>query len=534
MKKKFLTMLAAVTAFATLALGTLTVSAEGRPVTIKSCEIQGDQVVVQVSASSVPGGDGTYYLYANEVYQDGATGKVVATAKAGKSATFTFPLNKNTADSNLSRKFLVATKSGGGNVQVSDEHYITNPEAAAPVAATRIPAGIKGLLPDGMIANSTDLKDLGIQQVVANMHMSDICGETTNAAFPTIPFVYDGAEYHFNGFMMQSFANLIKFYNAQGISVTMTLINDKAPHTADLLHPLARDGHVSPGYAFNTVEAGGTAHLKAIAAFLGIYFNGASGNGQIDNWVVGNEVNARTEWYYTSSTDLDFNVNAYCKAFRIFYNGIKSENGSARIYNSIDQEWGRLSNPGCLLARAYLDRFNFYMRREGNIDWGLSFHPYNSPLFDPYGWIGQTIWVKNDVTTPYITMQNLNILTTYMQQPEFLSPSGAVRSISLSEIGFTSSFGQDLQDASIVFGYLKAKNNPYIDSFMLFRLNDHPHEMLSNIAQGLRNVDGTKKSSYDFYRAMGTKEEAAYAAKASAIMGRDVYELVKSGAVLTH
>ncbi|MBQ9512310.1 MAG: hypothetical protein IJR58_03880 [Lachnospiraceae bacterium] len=533
MKKRFLTLLAAMTAFATLTFGALTVNAAGRPVTIKSCEIQGDQVVVTVSASSVPGGDGNFYLYANEVYQDGATGKVVATAKAGKSATFTFPLNKNTADSNLSRKFLVATKSGGGSVQVSDEHYITNPEASSAVSAARIPAGIKGLLPDGQIANSTDLKDLGIQQVVANMHMSDIVGETTNPAFPTIVYPYDGVEYRFNGFMMQSYANLMKFYNGQGIAVTMTLINDKAAHTADLLHPLARDAHVSPGYAFNTVEPAGTAHLKAIAAFLGQYFNGATGHGQIDNWVVGNEVNARTEWYYTSSTDLDYNVNAYVKAFRIFYNGIKSENASARIYNSIDQEWGRLSNPGCLLAKGYLDRFNYYMRREGNIDWGLSFHPYNSPLFDPYGWMGQKVWVRNDVTTPYITMQNINILTDYMQKPEFLNPAGAVRSISLSEIGFTSSFGQDLQDASIVFGYLKAKNNPYIDSFMLFRLNDHPHEMLSNIAQGLRTVDGSKKSSYDFYRAMGTPEEAAYAARASAIMGQDVYALVKSGAVLT-
>ena len=525
--------MACVTAFATLSFGVLTANAAGRPVTIKSCVIQGDQVVVEVSASSVPKGDGNFYLYADEVYQDGTAGKVIATAKAGKTATFTFPLNKNTADSNLSRKFLVAVKSGAGATQVSDEHYITNPEAAAPVSATRIPAGIKGLLPDGMIANTTDLKDLGIQQVVANMHMSDIVGETTNAAFPTIPYVYDGVEYHFNGFIMQSFANLIKFYNGQGISVTMTLINDKAAHTADLIHPLARDAHVCPGYAFNTVDAAGTAHLKAIAAFLGQFFNGATGHGQIDNWVVGNEVNARTEWYYTASTDLDFNVNAYVKAFRIFYNGIKSENGSARIYNSIDQEWGRLSNPGCLLARSYLDRFNYYMSREGNIDWGLSFHPYNSPLFDPYGWMGQKVWVRNDVTTPYITMQNLNILTTYMQQPAFLNPAGAVRSISLSEIGFTSSFGQDLQNASIVFGYLKAVNNPYIDSFMLFRLNDHPHEMLSNIAQGLRNVDGTKKPAYDFYAAMGTPQEAAYAARASAIIGQDVYALVKSGAVLT-
>ena len=54
--------------------------AAGRPVAINSCTIQGGDIVVNVSASSVPGSDdGKYYLYSDEVYQDGPIGKVVAT-----------------------------------------------------------------------------------------------------------------------------------------------------------------------------------------------------------------------------------------------------------------------------------------------------------------------------------------------------------------------------------------------------------------------------------------------------------------------
>ena len=56
--------------------------------------------------------DGKYYLYADEVYQDGPTGSIVATVETGRSVTASFPLSHNTADSNLSRKFLVAVKSG--------------------------------------------------------------------------------------------------------------------------------------------------------------------------------------------------------------------------------------------------------------------------------------------------------------------------------------------------------------------------------------------------------------------------------------
>ena len=81
------------------------VEAAGRAVSIDSCTISGDSVVVNVSTSNVPGSDdGKYYLYADEVYQDGVTGEVVATTEKGKSATFKFDLALGTKESNLSKK----------------------------------------------------------------------------------------------------------------------------------------------------------------------------------------------------------------------------------------------------------------------------------------------------------------------------------------------------------------------------------------------------------------------------------------------
>lgn len=108
------------------------VEAAGRPVSISSCLIEGSDVVCQLQASRVPASDDSmYYVYADEVHQDGPRGSVVATVAAGKSVSVRFPLNYNTPESNLSRKFLIAVKQGGQMVQVSDEHYITNPEAMA-------------------------------------------------------------------------------------------------------------------------------------------------------------------------------------------------------------------------------------------------------------------------------------------------------------------------------------------------------------------------------------------------------------------
>ena len=55
------------------------VQAAGRPVSISSCQIAGGNVNCTLTASSVPAGDdGKYYIYADEVFQDGPVGTVVA------------------------------------------------------------------------------------------------------------------------------------------------------------------------------------------------------------------------------------------------------------------------------------------------------------------------------------------------------------------------------------------------------------------------------------------------------------------------
>ena len=506
---------------------TLEARAAGRPVSISSCTISGSDVVCSLSAGSVPASDdGKYYIYADEVYQDGATGQVVAEVAAASSVTASFPLNYNSADSNLSRKFLVAVKRGGQMVQVSDEHYITNPEAIAAHTAPRRDTGIKGILPDLNRCMNGELQDLGIQQIVYNMDMDEICVDASVGG--AIPFSYNGQTYYFNGGRIESFDSMVTTFNKYGIQVTLALLNSgKGPYAQDLIHPDAR-GAECPSYALNVSDAAAVNHLKAVGAFLSQRYAG-----KVDNWIIGNEVNARTSWWYTNSDSLDYNVSLYVKAFRILYNEMKSQNANLRIYNSIDQEWNRKSNPGSFLAKAYLDQFNYYMLREGNIDWGLSYHPYNSPLYDPYAWNGPAVWVQSGLTTPYITMQNIDILINYMHQSKFLNPNGEVRSISLAEVGYTSSFGNDKQEASIVYGYLKARSLPDVDAFMLFRQTDDAHEMESHLAMGLYEVNGSKKPSYDIYKNLGTANEAVAKSRASQIIGMDIDRMISENIVWT-
>ena len=509
------------------------VQAEGRPVSISSCQISGGNVSCTLTSGSVPSSDdGKYYIYADEVYQDGPVGTVVASVDAGTSVTASFPLNYNTADSNLSRKFLVAVKRGGQMMQVSDEHYITNPGANAAYTTARMNRGIKGILPEVSAIASGELKDLGVQQIVYNIYLDEICAAPGEAG--AIPYTYNGQTYYFNNGRIDHYDQMVKGFNAQGMQVSMVILNKAGgAGSQDLIHPLARDGAECPSYALNVAENGGVQHLKAVCAFLGQRYSGATGNGQIDNWILGNEVNARTSWWYMNSSNLEVNVSAYVKAFRIAYNELKAMNANVMVYNSIDQEWGRKSNPGSFLSKDYLDRFNYYMNREGNIDWGLSFHPYNSPLYDPYAWNGPAVWVKQSVSSPYITMQNIDILINYMHQSSFLNPAGQVRSISLAEIGYTSYFGTEKQEASIAYGYLKAASLPDIDAFMLFRLKDDAHEMESKLNLGITNLDGSHKPAYDIYKNLGTANEGAAKARASEIIGMDIEQMISQNIVWT-
>lgn len=505
--------------------------AANRTVSMDSCFLSGSDVICSLRAASIPqSDDGTYYIYANEVYQDGTAGQIVATVDADTSVSVSFPLHYGTSSSNLSKKFLVAVKSGGQMIQVSNEHYITNPESIAAYTSPRMTAGIKGILPGTMINDGT-LQDLGIQQVAYNINLGDLCSD---ASVPgSILFSYNGTDYYFDQTAVSSYDSVIKYLNALGIQVSLVILNTgEGAYGKQLIHPLSLEGDC-PGYALNVANETGVNCLKAIGAFLGQRYSGTRGYGQVDNWILGNETNARTSWWYSSSASLDLNVNMYAKAFRIFYNELKSNNANARIYNSIDQEWNRKSNPGSFLAKDYLDQFNYYMTREGNIDWGLSYHPYNSPLYDPYAWNGPSMWVKKSISTPYITMQNIDVLIDYMNQPAFLNPAGEVRSISLAEIGYTSSFGTEKQEASVAYGYLKAASLPDVDAFILYRQMDHPHEMASYLALGLEDMEGNPKAAYHIYKNLGTENEAAAKARASEIIGMDIDTMIRENIVWT-
>ena len=488
--------------------------AAGYAVTVKTCLIQGTNVVVLVSASGVPASDdGLYHLYAEDVYGSGVTGTEVASAAAGKNAQFAFALGKNTANSNLYKKFVVAVKKGGALTQVSAAAYITNPEVCATHTTARMNVGKKGILPAATMLDTNDLQTLGIHQCTYNVLVGSLCQSTGG----TIAYQYNGKTYYFSKAIVGQYDSLVPKLNKRGIQMTMVVLNNLTGDPT-LIHPLSRSSVTANYYAFNTAEQAGVEKLEAVASFLAQRYSG-NGHGTVDNWVIGNEVNARADWNYMSAVDVTTFANEYAKAIRIFYNGIKSENGNARVYISVDQQWAKASNAALYYgSKSFLDVFNAIMMTEGNIDWHVAVHPYDVPLYDPIPWSSSSR-VQHSQNTAYITMQNIDVLTDYLCQKSLLAPNGQVRSVICSEQGYTSLQGENIQAAAITYGYLQAMANQHIDGFILSRELDDAGEIGQGLANGIVNLNGTHKLAYDYYRNIDGANAAQYAAAAAATLG---------------
>jgi hypothetical protein len=488
---------------------------KGGSVAVNAAMIQGANVVV-TATGAVASDDGIYHLYAQQPFEGGAQGTEVAQAPAGAAATFTFALGKNTGNSNLFKKFTVVAVRGGVPTQVSNACYITNPEAAATHTAARRDHGKKGILPAATMLNTKDLTTLGIKQVTYNVPIGDMCnGGGVN-------YTYNGKQYSFNKNIVGQYDLLVPKFNSMGIQVTLILLNNLTGNLS-MIHPLSRNvqaGALQHYYAFNTAEQVGVDKLEALASFLGQRYSN-NGHGTVDNWIIGNEVNARADWNYMSAVDVNTFANEYAKAVRIFYNGIKSENGNAKVYISIDQQWSQSSNPALYYgSRDFLNAYNSIVSAEGNFGWDVAIHPYDVPLYNPMAWAPTGLCAHSQASR-YVSMQNIDVLTDYLSQKAMLSPNGQVKSVMCSEVGYTSlsAGGEAVQAAAIAYGYTQAAMNQHIDGFILSRELDDAGEIGQGLANGIINLNGSHKLGYDYYANIDGANAAAYQAAAAQTIG---------------
>ena len=299
------------------------------------------------------------------------------------------------------------------------------------------------------------------------------------------------------------------------------MLNNKSAAQPQLIHPLSRDGSAYY-YAFNTAEDAGIETMAAVGAFLAQRYRDSE-RGTVMNWIVGNEVNVRSDWNYMQYVDLETYAREYANAVRVFYNSIKSMNANARIYVSMDQQWDRnLSSKNSYDVKDLLAEINRIMSSEGNIDWGLAHHPYAYPLDNTTFW-NSSSKIRNLITdsenTSIVTMENIQVVTDYLQRPEMLTADGEVRPVILSELGYSSLDGEVNQAAAFAYAYYAADGNPYIDAMILSRQTDAAEEVAQGLALGLSTQSGQRKFIYDVFKNIDQPGSESYTEFAKSIIG---------------
>ncbi len=486
---------------------------------IEKCAIvDSSEVEIEVSSEGIPSSDDKYYyLFEEATYQSDIPEGAEPLARVYKNdtASFKIDLNKGKADTKLFSKFTVAVKLEGEFVSISHPQYITNPGGCAGYNyGGMAQSSIKGILPDPLRIG--ELADLGCNYATYNIPLSHILSKSGGVSYS-----YGGVTYHFNAGIINAYDDLFRRLNNMGIDVAAIILNDASPSAyPELTHPDARRGSTAPYYMFNAMDESGVKACAAIGSFLANRYSG-SGHGNVSMWIIANEVNARKEYNYMPYVDVNTYTEAFTRAFRVFYNAIKSQNSAAKVYIPLDQRWTyNTAKTGDYDAKDVLDIFSKSISDYGNIDWGLAAHPYSFPNNATAFW-KDTKYSQHNVNTPIISIENIEVLTNYMQLDSMRDTSGNVRSIILSEIGYSSTSGEAMQAAAFAYAYTKMEQNGYIDALMLSRQTDAADEIAAlGLALGLQTTGGHHKQIYNVFKYIDTPKRKDVISFAYDIVGK--------------
>lgn len=459
--------------------------------------------VSAIVSNYVKSSDSYYYL----VYVDSNSGKVKKTVGKVKKpekakGKITFKLNITGHPEYAQGKFAIGIKKSKSVYSViSPKSYVSNPEKLSTnTAAYFVPGTKKGI----QATDINELTDTKSKTVFFNLYISDLMRKDSGVE----TYKYNGKTYHFNG--LYGYVYLVQQCNAKGIQVTAQISIDRNASTQSFItgnSPYAETAY----YGWNTDNSTTRQTMEAMFAYLGEKFG--KNNCYISNWILGNEVNSASGYYYVGNVSFSKFISMYSEAFRCLYNAVKSSRGSSKVFICLDNCWNQKNAfTICYCARSTLESFAAKISdMQKDVNWNLAYHAYNQPLSDSQFWSGAnaSMFTSDANTTTFITMRNIQTLTDYVK-----NRFGSNTRIILSEQGFSSTYGgQANQAAAIALAYYKAACNPMIDAFIIRSYKDEAHEVAQGLAMGLKDANGKKKTAYNVFKNMDSSNSLKYTEK---------------------
>lgn len=388
--------------------------------------------------------------------------------------------------------------------------------------------GLDGLVP-ATLPYFSDLTDLNIKSMKINLLL--------NGAFSLAPTSlvhnFNGKDYHINPNFITQLDNSVKSCTDNDMLVSMVVLIPLNINNETLreiwLHPDARLGLYSMA---NVATEIGVEHYTAMIDFLSKRYSTENNQyGRVDHWIIHNEVDAHESWTHAGAKPAPLYTEIYQRSMRLVHYTIRKHNPTAKVFASFTKHFNSRVDNRSFLSKEILDVLGKISKKEGDFEWGIGWHSYPTNLFNPKVWNDAPIRTQFNFNTPEITPKNIEVIDAYVRQKSQLYNGKKVRTVILSENGFSSNTERNInandttQAAALAYFWKKTNNRvPAIESIQLHRWIDNPNE--GGLLFGLwTNKPGTvtepdiKKLGWFVWEAAGTSREDSVFAPYKEVVG---------------
>ncbi len=438
----------------------------------------------------------------------------------------------------LYARWAVVTADGDGTYTktsplswATDITYVAENNLAEEKAASQ--KGLDGLTP-GTLSNFSDLTDLGITSMKINLILNGVFAANANASTTTHEF--NGKTYNINQNFVNNLDSRIKACTDAGIKTSFVLLIPIS-FTNPLLdsiftHPDASLGLYSMA---NVTDARGIEHYTMLVDFLAQRYSRPDGlYGRLDQWIIHNEVDAHTSWTHAGEKPAPLYAQIYDRSMRMVHFTIRKYNPTAKVFGSFTKHFtskvGGDNGPN-FRSKELLTTINNLMKLEGDYEWGIGWHSYPTNLRNPAVWQDAISATPLNFNAAQITPRNLEVIDAFVRQEGWLYNGKKVRTILLSENGFSSNtavnptFTEERQAAALAYFWKKTDQRlAAIENIQYHRWVDNPFEggLLFGLWTGSEirpDSFNVKKPSWYVWEAAGTANEATVLDPYKAVIG---------------
>ncbi|MBQ7699563.1 MAG: hypothetical protein IJT49_04380 [Clostridia bacterium] len=387
--------------------------------------------------------------------------------------------------------------------------YVSNPDVLAANTYDYPEVKSKKGLDITMFA---DAQLLGASHAVIKVPINEYL--TTDTSNATV-YKFGGFAYYFDKSRTALLDHTVKTYSDAGIRVYIQLLLTKRGEGQPEYLYFADADEKADCFAINVYSKQACDTLYAFVSYLAERYTSENRVGFCGSYILGSEVNSNRYKNNAGPMSVSEYTEAYAAALRIVDSALRSVYSNGRVYVSVANNFNKPSydnNADSTLDYSVMDfcsHLSDKIKEGGDIPWRLSVDPYNidrnkADFKDAEG-------SEYSYDARYITMDNINIITSLFSQPAYMY-NGQRRPVIIGEISYpcggNTEDEQKAQAAAFSLAYYKAEANEQIEAIIYSQqvdsASDEKNAGLYTRANGTENTADIKKSIYNVFRYIDT------------------------------